>query len=90
MAELHVGRSEPRQRGGSLTEAPRGSALEQPREPQAEPRRRGQRRRIDQAEHALAREHEARARQAKQMAKRSDHKRHRNAAPRCRRSSRDD
>ena len=49
--------------------------FEQPRELQPKPRRRGQGLGIDQAEHALAGEDEARAREPEQMADRSDHKR---------------
>ena len=76
LAELHVGRPEPRQRGGELDRGARvARPLEQPRELQPKPRGSGQGRGIDQAEHALAREHEARAREPKQMADCSDHKR---------------
>ena len=52
-----------------------GRPFEQPRELQPKPRRVRQGRGIDQAEHALAREDEARAREPEQMADCSDHKR---------------
>ena len=76
LPELHVGRPEPRQRGGELDRGARmARPLEQPRELQPKPRRSGQGRGIDQAEHAFAREDEARAREPEQMADRSNHKR---------------
>ena len=76
LAELHVGRPEPRQRGGKPDRrACGGRPLDQPRDAQSKPRRRGQLRRIGKAEHALAREHETRARETEQMADRRDHKR---------------
>ena len=76
LAELDVGRAEPRQRGGELDRRTGGARpLDQPRDLQPEPRGRGQLCRIGEPKHAFAREHEARAREAKEMRDRSDHKR---------------
>ena len=76
LAELHIGRPEPRQRGGKPDRGARvARPLEQPRDLHAEPRGSRAGRRIDQAEHAFAGEDEARACEPKQMAGSSDHKR---------------
>ena len=91
LAELHISRAEPGQRGGEPTGAGRAVGRSISRASR-KPSRAGarQRRRIDQAEHALAREHEAGARQAEQMRRSAAiTTASRNAAPRCRRSSRD-
>ena len=76
LAELDVGRAEPGERsrkpriGGAACRA-----LDQPRDAQRRPRGKRQRRRIDQAEHAFAGEHEAGAAETQQMCGAGDHKR---------------
>ena len=80
LAELDVGRPEPGQRGG---EPVRGDAarrsLDQPRDAQRRAGRQRQPRGIDQAEHALAREHETGAAEAGEMGQPCDH----NRQPEC-------
>ena len=74
LAELHIGRTEPGQRGGQPVGGDlAGRPLDQPRQRERAARRQRQRRRIDQGEHALAREHEAGARETGEMGERGDH-----------------
>ena len=90
LAELHIGGTEPGQRGGQPVGGDlAGRPLDQPRQRERAARRERQRRRVDQGEHALAREHEAGAREAGRdgRARRSPiTTASPNAAPRCRRS----
>ena len=75
LAELDIGGAEPGQRGGEPVGGACWSAARSAARARARARRQRQRRRIDQREHALAREHEAGAGEAGEMGERGDHSR---------------
>ena len=76
LAELHIGRAEPRSAPPTaVCPRCRSAPFDQPRQPQAAAAPAAARRRIDQAEHAFAREHEAGAAEADEMGGRGDHNR---------------
>ena len=75
LAELDVGRAERGQRGRQAMPARRSGRSIRRAIAQRAARRQRQQRGIDQPEHALAREHEAGARQTREMGDRADHKR---------------
>ncbi len=76
LPKLDVSRPEPRQRGGEPQRRTiAGRMLQQACEPQAQPRGRRQRGRINQTQHAFAREHEAGPCQTEEMRRRRNHKR---------------
>ena len=80
LAELHIGGTEPGQRGGQPVGGDlAGRPLDEPRQRERAARRQRQRRRVDQGEHALAREHEAGARETGDMSQAGDH----NRQPEC-------
>ena len=76
LAELHVARPQPRERG---RETPLRldivAPLHQPQHREAATRAAWQRRGVDQPQHALAREHEARPRETGEMDETEDHRR---------------
>src|SRR5262249_51834412 len=80
LPELHIARTERAQRRRQAMGLRGGWSLEQPRDPERAPRRKWQQHRTDHAEYAGAREHEAGADQAREMADRPDH----NRQPECR------
>src|SRR6185312_3980382 len=79
-AELDVSRPEPRQRRAEAAGAVAGAAaFDHAAEADRPDDRHRQAARVDEAEHAFAREHEARAREANEMRERRDH----NFQPEC-------
>ena len=75
LPELEVGRSQPRQRARQTRAGFGAGALDQPRQTQRELAGRRHQARIDDAEHALAREHESGADQSRDVGRRRNHKR---------------
>jgi hypothetical protein len=76
LAELHIGRPEPGQRGGEpVLGIAGGRALDQAGDPHRQTRRRRQLRRVRQRQHAFARHHVAGAAEADEVGDRGDHSR---------------
>ena len=75
LSELEIGGTEPRQRARQPRAGFRAAALDQPGHAQRKLSGRRHQRGIDDAEHALAREHECGARQPRGMGQCGDHKR---------------
>ena len=75
LSELQIGRAEPRQRARQTRAGFGAGAFDQPRHPQRELAGRRHQARIDDAEHAFAREHVSGADQPRDVGRRRDHKR---------------
>jgi hypothetical protein len=75
LTELDIARSKPRQRRGKPPGAAHlGRPLDHPRQPQHGSRRQRQRRRIDQRQHAFARQDKTRAGKAEEMGEGVEHR----------------
>ena len=75
LSELQIGRAEPRQRARQPRTRFGAGAFDQPRQPQRQLPGRRHQARIDDAEHALAREHVSGADEARDVGRRRNHKR---------------
>ena len=75
LSELQIGRAEPRQRARQPRAGFGAGAFDQPRQPQRELPGRRHQARIDDAEHAFAREHVSGADEARDVGRRRNHKR---------------
>ena len=75
LSELEIGRTEPRQRARQPRAGFGAGPFDQPRQPQRELSGRRHQARIDDAEHAFAREHESGAGEPRDVGRRRNHKR---------------
>ena len=75
LSELQIGRAEPRQRARQPRAGFGAGTFDQPRQPQRELPGRRHQARIDDAEHALAREHVSGADEPRDVGRRRNHKR---------------